>query len=485
MSEKTKTTQLVKNSAFNMMYSILNLLFPLITIMYVSRIILPEGIGRVAYAQNITSYFITFASLGLPTYGIREIAKVRDKKKNLNKVFTELFLINIISTMIAVCVFIYMIFKSNGLEYKLLVCCGVQLLFNFINIDWFYQGIEEYVYIVCRSIALKVVSLILIVLFVRSKEDYLIYALVTSIALAGNYVFNIIHARKYIKLDLKNIELKQHIKPLIILGLAIFFSTIYSKLDVTMLGAMRTKKETGFYSNAFTVTNMVTSLCVSISAVFLPRLSYYYLKDKKKFNELINFGIQVISFFSLPMFIGLVLLAPNIVMIVYGGDFYGSISTIRILAFLVVIKGFGDLLCYQLSIATGHEKERLSAYALAAVVNVCLNALLIPIIGRNGAAIASVVSEFMLNTVQFIKMKKIVAYKIEFKYISQAVKSSFAMSICILVVINFKLNDILTLLLGFIIGVSCYVLTNYFMKNEIVYTIIGKLKKLLDKPKIN
>ena len=83
---------LAKNSLFNVIYTVSNILFPLIASMYISRILLADGVGRVSYAQNVVSYFTTFAALGLPVYGIREIAKARDNQNSLNEVFTELFL---------------------------------------------------------------------------------------------------------------------------------------------------------------------------------------------------------------------------------------------------------------------------------------------------------------------------------------------------------------------------------------------------------
>lgn len=480
-----KSSSLAKNSLFNMAYNVLNLLFPLITSMYVSRILLPSGVGKVAYAQNITSYFITFAALGLPTYGVREIAKAKDDKNKVNRVFTQLLTINWISTAIAVGAFTFLINQDAFQSEKvLMICCGIQLLFNFVNIDWLYQGMEEYVYIVCRSTAIKAISILAIFVLVKNQRDYVIYAMISSIALAGNYIFNIINAKKYVRLDFSNFSLKKHWKPLMILGLTIFFSTIYSKLDITMLGAMNTEEETGLYSNAFRLIAIVTSICASVSAVFLPRLSYYYQNSKEKFNELINFGIKILSFFSFPMVTGLVVLAPSAIVLVYGNEFFGAVSTVRVLSLLVVIKAFGDLLCYQLAIATGHEKDRLFAYAAAAFLNMSLNFLLIPSIGRNGAAIASVLSELLLNAVQFFKMKKIVQYKLNVKPILQGVFASGIMAIGMVAITSIPMNDFIKCIAGFLVGTLIYLGISIAIKNEIVNVIGLKLKQFCSTKKV-
>ena len=477
---KKKQKSIIKNSLFNMSYNILNLIFPLITAMYVSRILSPDGMGKIAYAQNITSYFITFAAIGLPTYGIREIAKARDDDKKLNKTFTELFLINFITTTVSVLVFIFIVFKGYiNVERNLLLCTGITLFFNYINIDWFYQGLEEYVYIVYRNVAIKIFSIVMILLFVKTRQDYLTYALITNTALAGNYVFNVFHARHFVKFDFSKISLRPHIQPLFILGIAVFLSTIYSKIDITMLGSMFSNKETGLYSNAFHLISILTTLSLSFSTVFLPRLSYFYHSDREQFDELLQFGIKVISFFSIPIVVGLIILARPLILFVFGDMFEGSISTIRILSLLIVIKGFGDLLCYQLSIATGHEKERLFAYFASACLNVVLNFLLIPVIGRNGAAIASVFSELLLNLIQYFKMKQIVGYSLSPKPILFSLFSSGMMAlgmIAIMHVLPFT-NHLVIMLIAFVVGSTIYLVLNFLNKNELIMMTINKVRK--------
>ena len=132
---------LVNNALFNVIYRMLNVFFPLITSMYVSRVLLSSGIGKVAYAQNIVQYFIIFASLGIPTYGAREIAKVRDSKAEYSKVFWELFVINGISTVACILIYYIFVFVNPIFNATRTLNCvvGIVLTLNFFNIDWFYQ----------------------------------------------------------------------------------------------------------------------------------------------------------------------------------------------------------------------------------------------------------------------------------------------------------------------------------------------------------
>ena len=174
---------LAKNSLFNAMYQVLNIIFPLLSSIYVARVLLPEGVGRVAYAQNVASYFVTAAALGISTVGLREISNARDDKQKVSKIFSELSIINTCSTFLAIAVYSTLVFcnPSFRVDYKLYLATGLVILFNIINIDWLYQGHEEYVYIVVRSIAVKALSLLALFLFVRSKDDYVTYAIPMAI----------------------------------------------------------------------------------------------------------------------------------------------------------------------------------------------------------------------------------------------------------------------------------------------------------------
>ncbi|MBR3738813.1 MAG: flippase [Eubacterium sp.] len=471
---------LKKNIFFNIINDASNILFPLITSMYVSRIIMPEGVGLVSYAQNIASYFVTFAALGLPTYGIREIAKVQNDNTLSNKTFTELFIINAITTAVSTAAYAILVMSplGSGFDKRLMLCFGISILFNFINIEWLYKGKEEYVYISLRSVIIKIISLVLIFVFVRTKEDYINYSIIIVVALGGNYIFNIIHARKIVKFSFKNLEFKKHINPLVVLALSLFLSSIYSKLDITMLGSMSTKEATGLYANAHKIVEMIITACSAISAVFLPRLSYYYKNDQKEFTRLIDKGVRILAFISVPAAVAVFVLAPQAIELLFGKEFVPGSSTVRILSVLIMVKSFGNLLCYQLVICTGNEKKRLPAYALANVANIALNALLIPKMAQNGAALASVASEVIVNAYQFFKMRKIVIIPVSKSALLQSVLSSAVMGVSLFFLAKINLPLLASVVVCVIAGLGIYLLLNLLMKNEFLSeTLSAFIKK--------
>ena len=474
---------LAKNSVYNIIYTTANIIFPLISSMYVSRVLMADGVGKVAYAQNLASYFVILAALGTPVYGIRKIAAYQNDQQRTNQFFTQLFVINAISTVISSAAYVIFIFAIKGSpnELSLYLCAGLQLFFNFFNIDWFYKGKEEYGYITLRSILIKILSFVAILIFVKSKEDYIIYALISGVALCGNYLFNIVHAFKFIRFDFSNFTIKIHIKPLLILLVGIFLSTGYNMLDVTMLGSMGTEQAIGFYNNAHKAINIAASACIAISTAFLPRLSYYYAHDRKKMDELVYFGGQVIAFCSLPVTVIIVILAPDIMRVLYGAEFVPASTALRLLAILIIAKSFGDLFCYQLVMATESEKKRLPAAAIATLVNIILNAIMIPLWQEKGAAVASVISEIIANIYLLIYLRKIINIPISWKAIIQGVITSTVMGGSVFASMLLLNNSLLRCIICSLIGGAVYIIVNIMMKNNVIEYGIGFVKNRLNK----
>lgn len=469
---------LAKNSIYNIIYTVANILFPFVTSIYVSRILLPVGVGKVASAQNIASYFVTLAALGLPSYGVREFAKVRDNKAERDKLFTELLLLNIISTTLAVVGFFVLVFINAGFngEWVLYGACGLAIFFNYLNIDWMYKGLEEYGYITGRSLAIKGISLLALFLFVKTRQDYVAYALISSLATGGNYVFNVIHARKFVKIRLSGIKLIKHLKPVLLIACIIFLSSIYNKIDVTMLNMMATDESVGYYSYAQKTVNMVLTMANAVTAALLPRLSYYYDNDREGFYRLLDKGFQILCFMTLPLAVGMALVAPQAVEFLYGGAFEPAVLTIRLMCPLILIKGFGDLFCYQLVYSTKSEKIILPASASASVINIITNAALIPTLLQNGAVIASVFSELVTNAVQFIYMKKKVKFTINMKALTKGLISTAVMALSVYIIMQFKLPNTIGLILEILCGIIAYTAVNLVMKNTLIFEIVNKVK---------
>lgn len=478
MKEYMQKKSMTVNAVFNIIYRVLNVIFPLISATYVAHVLLPEGVGQVAYAQNIVSYFTMLASLGIPTHGIREIAKCRENQEQTNRTFTELFLLNAIATGICIAGYLVLIFTQFKTNRHLYMVCGLLLMFNFINIDWFYQGKEEYVYVAIRSSLVKIAALFFLFLFVRNQTDYINYAIINTLASVGNYVFNMIHARKLVRITWKGLCLRKHLKPIGYMTICILAAEFYCKIDITMLGKMCNEEAVGYYSNVQKMINMVVTLTTAISSIFLPRISYYYKKNPAKYNEYISAGLGILIFLSVPACAGIILVSRNLVYVLFGEAFLPAVPAMVILAQLILVKSFGDLLCYQVIISSDNESRLIPSYLVAAVVNVVLNYFLIPVFRQDGAAVASLVSELVFNlSIYFAITRKMIRLKIQRKIVVSTFAGTGMMIACVLLIGKFVENQLVALILQIFLGIVGFTIVNYLMKNEILILVLSKIKK--------
>lgn len=459
---------LAKNAIYNMLYRILNVLFPLVTAAYVARVLEPAGVGKVDYARNIVSYFVMFAVLGIPRYGTREIAKVRHDPRAVNKLFTELLVINFASTLI--CVIGYYTAVISGLigDSIIYVICGIEIMFNFINIDWFYEGEEEYVYITVRSILIKLLSITALFSFVKDANDYPIYALITCLGLGMNYLFNVYHARNRVKLTFHNLEIRKHLKPIMILMISVVAASLYNKVNVTMLGVMCDEEIVAYYSNSSKIVTMLLTLVTAISGVFMPRLSYMYAHDRTKFSNLVTLGAKIVLFFAIPCCAGLFVVAQNAVYVLFDVQFLPAVPAMRIMSVLIVIIGVCDLLCYQTIISSGNEKKLIYSRVVAGIANVILNALLIPRFQHVGTAVATVISELIVNGMLIKYAFEVAQPDIPARYIIKLLLGATIMSTCVWCLQRYITNPVVALIGSVCLGVALYIAAEAIMKNEVL-----------------
>lgn len=477
---------LAKNSIYNVIYKSLNVIFPLITSMYVSRVLLSDGIGQVASAKNLVTYFTLLAALGLPTYGTKKIAEIRNDSKKLSKIFSELYVINFISTIICTLCYFSIVFFVPAYRgsISLYAIVGLQVVLNIFNIDWFYQGIEEYGYIMIRSLAVKIVSFLFIIVFVRDQSDYLYYALASVLGVAFNYVMNVLHLRKLVRFTLNNLELKRHIGHLFLLfstGIAI---EIYTLSDITMLTVMTNNDCVGYYSNAINGVKTIKEMIVAVCAVFLPRLSYYYAQGKNEiFLDLANKGIKILLFFSVPAAIGCFLLADKIVLLLFGKGFVNAILTVRILAMSIVTIGMSNYIGYQILIIIGKEKRMLINSIFGASLNIVINYILIGQLQHNGAAIASMFTEVVVCILYLYAYHKYIGLEWFLKYIYKIIISSTIMACCVWGCLLINLPLVFNCLVSVVCGGMIYAGVSILVKNEVAIAVWKQINSKILKHK--
>lgn len=469
------------NSIYNTIYKGFNALFPLLISAYVSRVLLAEGVGKVTYANTIATYFATLAALGLPSYGIKEIARYKDDEKNKNKTFIELFIINAISTIFFCFAYYFMVnnFSYFSNRSTLFNVMGLMVILNIFNIDWFYQGIEEYGFIAIRSIVIKIISFFLLILFVHNPNDYIKYGFILCIAMAGNYLLNIVCVNRYMPIKWSGgIEIKHHIKPILILLSSTIATEIYTMLDTVMIEYFFNENYVAYYSYSVKIVRTVYTVTVAMIATFYPQISYFFNhKQYDDASDLINKGIKVILLISVPCFIGIFSVADCLVPVLFGNSFLPSILSMKILSPLVVVFSFAYFLGHIVLMANGKEKVILFSTIVGACINFICNIIMIPLYAHYGASIASLVAEIIVTIIVVVYGMKYYKLKLKISFIRSILFSYFILILIMFFTLFLNLSVFLNLVIKVLLGVTGYLLALYISKNEVFINVITTIRK--------
>jgi flippase wzx len=404
----------------NLILTASNFLFPLITFPYVSRVLQVEANGIIAYVTSIVSYFSLVASLGIPTYGIRAAATVRDDKRKLSKVVQELLIINIVLVGLVLIIYFIMLFTvPSMLVYReLFYINAIGIILNVLGVNWFFQAIEQYDYITVRSIIFRVLSIALMFIFVHQPSDYIIYGLILVLSSAGSNILNFKRLFKYITLKKQDkYEFVPHFKPILILFAQSLVISIYTNLDLIMLGSIKDSYEVGLYTAATKLKLILLSVVNSLGNVLLPRMSYYVKRNmKEQFERVMAQALNFTLFISLPLAIFFTLNANESLLILAGEQYLGAVLSMQFLTIAVIPIGITGVLGIQVLTPLEKEKYLLISVIVGAVIDLLLNFILISSYGSSGAAFATMIAEFAVLLVQIYYTRELL-----FKIIHQIV----------------------------------------------------------------
>lgn len=483
----------IKSVKFNfIMNSILTasaMIFPIITYPYVSRILQPEGIGTVSFANSVITYFSMFAQLGIPMYGIRACAKVRDDKEKLTRTVQEIMMINMITCLIVYIAFfgsLYFVPQFRQ-EKTLYLIMGSLILFNTIGVEWLYKGLEQYSYITVRSIVFKFIALLAMFLLVHEKEDYVIYGGITIFAAAGSNVLNFINLRKYVYLrPVGAYDFRQHIKPISIFFAMSIATTVYTNMDNVMLGFIKGTTENGYYDAAVKIKNILVSFVSSLGTVLLPRVSYYIQTgEREEFSRITKKALNFVFLLSVPLCVYFIIFARSSIYLLSGTLFENSILPMRLIMPTLVFIGLTNIIGLQILVPLGKENQVLYSEIAGAVVNIIVNMFLIPRMGAAGAAIGTVLAEIMVFIVQVYALKDVVVKilkKISYWKIAIALVLASFVSVW---VNSMNWGNFLILLFSALLFFGVYVLTLIIFREKLVKEILDDMLRIVKKNKGN
>ena len=459
-------------------------IFPLITFPYISRILLPEGTGKVSFATSLISYFNILAQLGIPKYGIRVCAQVRDNREELSRTAHELMIINIIMSIVAyIGLFISLVTVPRLQTDKgLYIIVSLTIIFNTIGMEWLYKALEQYTYITIRSVIFKFIALIAMFALIHSKEDYLLYGGISIFAASASNIFNFFHAHRYIQMrPMGGYNLKRHMKPVAVFFAMACATTIYTHLDTLMLGFMKTDDDVGYYNAAVKIKTILVSIVTSLGTVLLPRASYYVEHGlMKEFKTITKKAINFVMLLATPLMVYFILFARYGILFLSGSAYENSIIPMQIIMPTLLFIGISNITGIQILVPTGRETIVLYSEIAGAITDIILNALLIPRFASAGAAIGTLIAELVVMMVQYYALRKEVKelfINVSYWKIWIAIGASSLLSMW---VIKLEFGNFLTLLISACIFFASYGLFLLFTKEALAMELFAQLRSIIN-----
>ena len=469
------------NFVMNAILTMSSFIFPLISYPYVSRILLPEGTGKVSFATSLIAYFIMFAQLGIPTYGVRACSRVRDDRQALTRTAQELLIINLIMTALSyTALFLALLFVPRlRAERTLYLLVSLSMIFNTIGMEWLYKALEQYTYITVRSIVFKIVALIAMFVLIHSREDYVIYGGITILASSASGICNFVHARRFISLrPVGRYRFRPHLK-----AVAVFFamacaSTVYTNLDTVMLGFMTSDETVGYYNAAVRIKSILVSIVTSLGAVLLPRASYYVERgEMDRFRQITRKALNFVFLAAVPMMIYFMVFAKQGIFLLSGENYAGAVRPMQWIMPTLLFIGLSNVLGIQILVPLNRERVVLWSIIAGAAVDVVLNVALIPQYGASGAAAATSVAELVVLAVQFFVLGKEATgafAAVSFGKLLPALVVGIAAASWVLLM---QWGSFVTLLLSGILFFGSYLAMLLVLKEEMVKQLLLQLLK--------
>ena len=389
-------TSVKQNLAYSTILTMSTYLVPLIVFPYISRVLGVKGIGIVDTVDNMIDYCILFSMMGLGTVGVREIAKNKDNPKALSQTFTDLFALNLCSTLFITLVFSLIVWLSPELQdFGILIPIGIlKLTANLFWIEWLYTGLENFRYITLRSIFLRTLFILLVFLFVHTQADVDVYYLLFTGITVGNALCNWFHKRTYFHWDIRNANIRHYFHPFFMLGAFAMLSAIYFKLSLPVLNFIAGSQEAGNYATATRVYQVVIALISTLTGVMIPRMSV--LMKENRFDLVSSYthtAFKLLFLFSFPLICFVELFAPDIILLFAGSGFNGAVLPMRIIMLQLIVIGAEKIIVLQLLVPLRKDNAIVKAGLLGVIVWGVLTFMLVPRYHAFGTSLVWVAAE--------------------------------------------------------------------------------------------
>lgn len=474
----------LKNYIYNMLYQLLILIVPIITTPYISRILKADGLGRYSVTQAVMEYFVLIGLLGMATYGSRQIAYVRDNEEQRIQAFWDLNAARAVTMIIST--LSYLIFCCFSGENRLLYFVqAFTVLASLIDISWYFAGIEDFKITAIRNIIVKIASVILILCFVKNKDDICLYALIVSLSLfIGQAVLwkEIINKFQFRIPVLENVIV--YIKGSFKLWLPTIAASIYTSFDKLMLSFFTDDEQVGLYVNSQKIVKIATTVTTALATVTIPKVSNSFSNGRiAEMKSTVCKSLIAVSFLAFPMCAGLMAVRETLVPWFLGSDFEHVSNLLLISSLLIITLSWSSILANQVLVASKKENLYTFSIIMAAIVNFLLNLVLIPKFKSDGALFTSVLAEYIGMLLMLFFARNIIKVRDFGNKIVKYIVTSILMYFIVYYIGKFFPPTALTTMIQVIVGLCVYCIVMVVSKDEILMYVLGALRNKMTRIK--
>lgn len=471
-----------KNFAYNLALTLCNYIFPLLIYPYVSRVLGVTNIGICNFVDSIIQYFILFSTLGIGSFGVREIARYKDDRKARDRIFSSLFLFNIITTSLALVVLFVSVNVVDALApYKKFLLIGtMQLVSTLFLTNWFFQGISDFKYITIRTVIVKCIYVLAVFLFVRNENDTIVFYFLTSFVFVLNAIINWIYGNRFRSLVFKGISLTVYLIPVFSFGLYLILTSAYTTFNTVFLGFCSGDTEVGYFTTATKLYSIIMGAFTAFTTVMVPRVSELIKEGNKEYlQKIISDTLSLVVIFSVPIIVLCEFYAHEIIFLVAGSGYEGAEAPFRIVIFLLLIIGFEQILIQQFLMASKSYRSIFIVSVTGALVGLCFNILITPQMASVGSAICWGISEFSVLIVGVVLVSKTLGLFVDIGIILKIIPQVLYYTIPVGAIFMIGISGILELVISAFALLLLFVLYNTkLQKNTYVTGIIGKFVPL-------
>ncbi len=465
-----------KNFLYSCFLTTANYVFPLITFPYVSRVLGATNFGLCNFIDGIIDYFVLFSMMGIGLFGIREVASNKTSEK-ISNTFFNLLILTFISTAIAfgILVFAIIFVPELNANKELMIIGGCKLFFNFLLVEWFYKGIEDFKYITIRSIIVRSLYVAAVFIFVKSSSDYVIYYFLIVSMIVVNAIINIVHIRKYVSLSGIKICLRKYVKPFITLGVYLILTSMYTTFNVAYLGFVGGDTQVGYYTTATKLYNVLLAVYAAFTGVMMPRMSALITEGKMtEFQSKIKKSMEFLFSVSIPLIIYVIMQASQVVLLVAGKGYEGAVLPMQIVMPLILIIGYEQILVVQMLMPLKSDRIILINSVIGAFLGLTLNILLVPVFRSVGSSMVWVVCEVLILILSQHAVTKVAGFKFPFKLLFKNIICFVPLPILIIVSNIIFDNYIIQLLVSGVVMIAyTIVIHSLFFRDGVCYKFVN------------